>query len=687
MSYNPFLVAVLMLAAAAILAGTALGAAFGVQHDVSLQRALVHVELALAPLFFLPLVSRGRDAAARNALNLAACAAVSAAVVALFSFLTREPVALETRAGALAAWVFAGGWLAFAASLGSAWVVRARVALVCVFALPPLWHYLALEYGGASLLHISWLSPSWAFARDALDWWPLLLAGLPAWLLAARPWPTRHAAKVAAVLLVLAAPALAAQEINTERSRFLSEPHGRPGTMAPYRLNFTAVESSTTVRVLHGNTRHSRTFATTPGQTAEVVVPVFVADGVRIEAGEAVHTPRLPLRRVAPEYEQPYVAVFSADAVYARPVVPTEPGVLVCDYYENREFFTDWRMLDGYDGIIIFQPEAQRLPAGSQQAIAEFCSAGGATIIVGTFELGEFVTGLPAPTEPEMLEFLGIPVQRFGYGPGAVYRVGFETLRDSGRGHQVLRRMLLDHMHFGQSRAPGGPPVHRAPGGESPTLVAGPAEPARVTPFFFVLAGGLLACCLVMPALGSRLRGGRWWHAPVLAALAAGIALPAAMQSGPPPAADAWTVARVGADGTGWTRTYVLAEADWQHAGEVDLAAERALVRPWRSGTGRRGWQVDLPLQSTRAIEPVTLEYGRINDVLFRDYATRAQRGTTPFSPESARLLDWWLEGNSYRGRIAALGEGEWSVPPERFKGSVARHRAVLVVQDRRNPS
>jgi hypothetical protein len=487
-------------------------------------------------------------------------------------------------------------------------------------------------------------------------------------------------------LLVLA-PGLGAQAIDPERSRFLTDPNGRPGTCAPYRLSFEAADETTTLEVIHGNTRMSREVATTPGQVTEVVLPVFVADGVTVRAGEAVHQPRLPLRRIEPDYEQPYAAVFSADAVYARPIVPSVPGVMVCDYFENREFFTDWRMLDGYDGIVIFQPEAQRLPSGSQQAIAEFCSLGGAAVIVGSFELGEEAVGMPAPAEPELMHFQGVKVQRFGYGPGAIYRIEFDDLRENRAPHRVLRAVLLDHMWYGQTQAPGGAPPTRVPLPESPLLRAGPPERAQITPLFFGLAGALLLVCALTPLVARRLKGGTWWSPPVVALLAVGLAYGATTQDRPTPAADVWTLAHTDEAGLGWTRTYVLAEADWDIGGEVALDAERWLARPWRSGSGQRGWQIDLPLQTIGTGQVSHLGFGEVDGRRFRDFATAAQRGDTHFDTQTAMLLAWWLDANTYRGRFAAMGPGEWNPPEDRFEGTALRNRGVLWVSNQRKDS
>lgn len=78
--------------------------------------------------------------------------------------------------------MFAGGLLAVGARLGRPWALRARVLLLCVFALPALAHYFALEYGGGSLLHLRPISPAWALAAGELDRSIcLLFAAVPLW--------------------------------------------------------------------------------------------------------------------------------------------------------------------------------------------------------------------------------------------------------------------------------------------------------------------------------------------------------------------------------------------------------------------------------------------------------------------------------------------------------------------------
>jgi hypothetical protein len=454
--------------------------------------------------------------------------------------------------------------------------------------------------------------------------------------------------------------ALGAQTINRERSRFLSEPHGRSGTCAPYRLVFTARGDTERVEVTIGNVRLVREVATKPGESNEVVLPVYMTPNVRVAVAGDEFSPRLPLRRVEPDYEQPYVAVFAADALYVRALVPDDPGRMVCDYFENREFFDDWRCLDGYDAIILFQPEAQRPPPGAQRAIAEFCSMGGAAIIVGSFRMGEKVQGLPAPAEPEILRFSGVSAQRMAYGPGAIYRIDFEELRRHGHSHVVLREALLDHLWSGQNSAPAGKPAARTPASSAPALMRGNPEPPRPGALFFGLAGSLLLLCAVTPLAARRVRLGAWWGAPLICAGALGIGGMTTMQDQPRPLLDCWAIFRAesaGPERPCSVQLFLLPGEGVESILEIPLTGPvRGMPRPFRSAHGHVGWQVDLPLASGAPSELSEFVDGRIANLNFRDFAARAYKGDGGFDVESARLLEWWLDENAYRGRAAGLG-------------------------------
>jgi hypothetical protein len=184
MPFNPLIIVVFLLGVAGLVSISAVGEPMGIGLDRTLQIAVVHAEFAACVLLLFPRRGNARKIAALNLLNVAACFAAASACVMLIRFAALGDLPWQTRAGALAAWAFAGGVLALGARVGADWVARARIAVLCVFAVPALAHYLALEYAGASLLHLRGLSPSWAFAAGELSWLPLLPAGVLPWVLA-----------------------------------------------------------------------------------------------------------------------------------------------------------------------------------------------------------------------------------------------------------------------------------------------------------------------------------------------------------------------------------------------------------------------------------------------------------------------------------------------------------------------
>lgn len=183
-AWNPLLVAVCLLALAGLAAWPALGTGAGVSPGRTLQLAILNAELTACVLLLYPARGRSRGAVMSSLLAAFACFFAASAVSLLLNFLAHRGLALASRPGALGAWLFCGGALALGARLGGGWVFRARLLLLVLFALPALGHYLALEYGGASLLHLRPWSPHWALAAGELSWLPLLPASLPLWALA-----------------------------------------------------------------------------------------------------------------------------------------------------------------------------------------------------------------------------------------------------------------------------------------------------------------------------------------------------------------------------------------------------------------------------------------------------------------------------------------------------------------------
>lgn len=177
MRFNALVVAVSLLAVGGLVALRPVREALGLALDDSLQLALIHSELALAPLLFLPVIGN-RGSVLPNLAAGAACWAAAAGVVLLFSFASMHDWGLETRTLSAGVWLACAGLLSLAARGGPNWVSRARVALMCLFGLPPLWHYLMLEYSGASGTRLIFLSPNWGLATNELTLWPLVVLGL-----------------------------------------------------------------------------------------------------------------------------------------------------------------------------------------------------------------------------------------------------------------------------------------------------------------------------------------------------------------------------------------------------------------------------------------------------------------------------------------------------------------------------
>ena len=183
MRFNALVVALTLLTVGGLVAYAPVRSALGLALDESWQLALIHAELALVPLLYLP-AAGGRGKALGNLASAGACGAAAGAVVLLFSFASTRELAWQSRSLAASVWLGVSGVLALGARFGTQWVVRARVVLLCAFGLPALWHYLALEYGQASVGHLTAVSPLWAVATDDVSLWPMLVAGLLTWLAA-----------------------------------------------------------------------------------------------------------------------------------------------------------------------------------------------------------------------------------------------------------------------------------------------------------------------------------------------------------------------------------------------------------------------------------------------------------------------------------------------------------------------
>jgi hypothetical protein len=489
------------------------------------------------------------------------------------------------------------------------------------------------------------------------------------------------------MLVLMLAGVLPAQVIDGDASRFLSAPNGRTGTFAPYRLSVRQIDGLETLVVTSEaqGVKLTREVAVAGKAEVEITLPVFVGDGARVNVrGKGAEftpgiEPRLPLRRIEPDYARPYVAVFSNDPVYARVLVPNAP----------RQAVSDWRLLDGYDAIVIINPGETRLPPGSQQAIAEFCSLGGAALVIGSFRLGEKDVDVPAPADPTVKVVRGVAVQRFGYGPGAIYRIGFDELQRSRTAPDVVVDALRDHLWFGADSAPGGKPQSRVPPRLTPFAPPLPPAEAAPTAIFWGLGGGVLLLCLLAPVIGSRLTKRAWAAQLVVAAGCAGLGALGLAQDRPLPTVELTAVIRSGESEVASSRTFVLAEDSWRGTLEVELGgADRVLPRRVPGIAGWHAWAIDRPLVKLPAArgEQAELSSGMVGAEIFRDYATRAHRQGTQFSTSDAYPLEWWLEQNAYRGHMAKLAPLEWPGEPIQLDDARVIERGAIGVTVKRAP-
>lgn len=499
------------------------------------------------------------------------------------------------------------------------------------------------------------------------------------------------------LLLCLLGPMLSAQTIDTQQSRFMGSPNGRTGAYAPFRvtLNDLGSSDSVTVRSLSRGVVLEKQVAVAGLETVEVLIPVLVADEALVSVsakpgGPATDEfkPGLPLRRIEPDYARPYVAVFSTDPLYARGVLPSAPNSAICDYFELAEFFSDWRMLDAYDAVIIFNPSDLRLPAGSQRAIAEFCSLGGACLIVGSFRLGEKAVDLPPPADPTVINFRDVQAQRFGYGAGAIYRFGADELRRSRSAQLVLVDALRDHTWYGADRAPAGKPESRLAPERIPSPSPLPPDDVLPKPLFWALGGGLLLLCGLVPMVAGRVTKRTWVSHVILLSCCSGLAAAALLQTRPLPTVETSALIRLGEGDATSARVFMIAEQTWREAVVVDLndSTDRRLPRRMVSIPGWRAWVIDAPLvgKPTSVGASVELAFGLVSDVSFRDFGAQARLGETEFSTSEAFLVEWWLETNAYRGRRARLSPVEWASGLVRFDDARLETRGAIGVTYRR---
>jgi hypothetical protein len=173
---------------------------------------------------------------------------------------------------------------------------------------------------------------------------------------------------------------------------------------------------------------------------------------------------------------------------------------------------------------------------------------------------------------------------------------------------------------------------------------------------------------LLGPIVGARLTS-RLWVAPLAISLgAAGLCWLATLQGGPPATVEVFTVEYRGGD-VASTRSYVTCEilpgAPEVWTINLDAEGPRRLPRWAPPRLNCRAWVVDTPLtKPLEAGKAVDFREGKIEGLIFRDYAAKARRGLAHFDEGQARILDWWLESYAYRGRDARLAPATPSNEP-----------------------
>ena len=456
-----------------------------------------------------------------------------------------------------------------------------------------------------------------------------------------------------------------AQAINHDETRLLSAPNGRPGCFAPLQVVFDAPDGakSALVESVSDGVILTRQVNVEKAGRVTTRLPWLVAKGskvrVTISGQNDEFTPPMPTRPQTPGYGRIYAAVFAPDIAKARELLP--PGDdLTCDYFTEDEAFEDWRMLDGYDAVICLNSPRLRPPV--MQAMAHFATLGG--VLVAAFSESPEVlvaAGFDTPPKFARVKLLDFSFDHAATAAGAVF-----NLRDNTPGAQSQSRNLViaavrSHRWRGDDVPPSGPAPTRAVSEpyERGWLQPQGQEPPGVPALFFALAGLALLLTVLGPVVAARLTS-RTWVAPLAIALGALVLCwLGLLQSGPPATIEVFTVESRGGD-VASTRSYITCEAI---AGAPDVLAinldsegPRRLARLAPARMGSRAWVVDTPLtQTLETGKAVELHTGKIEGLIFRDYAAKARRGQTHFDEGQARILDWWLEANAYRGRDAKL--------------------------------
>ena len=674
-SFSPLLIVGVYFAALLVLANF-------LPLTAQLQRAMLLVEFSLAFLLFTP-DNKSRRSLLHSLLWHSLTWGAVCAAASTVQFLSGQDVFWQSRFLSLCAWVGVSGGLALGARLKGDWPTRIRIILLALFTLPPLWNYLTLEYAGKTVANLTTISPLWALQTGG-NCWALLSAGVVGWLIALG-FAEKSAAKLVVIvaLLLLSTPLLAQDEIELLNPQF-----GRLNTWAPARVRIKASSNSDQMMITShapGVSLRLETSQTQRGDAIAAVIPVFLGEGAYLKVNGRrldIEVP-MPRRPVPADYNLPYVAVFAPDSINARGYLPTSMRRRFCDFYSDSQFFTDWRYLDGYDAIVLFHPQGANLPTESSKVLAQFASLGGTVIVIGSFQFEANAAGLPAPSEPTALQFQNQLARRFGYGAGAIYRLGWTDLRDSSHPAEVIDQLIQNQRWFGAKQAPAGKPDHRA-------LSVNPLQMPNQGAFdnppsisALALMCGLIFILLVIPVAAGRARKSKWLVPSLVFSGIVGVVLVGNTMPEPRPTAELATI--VFGDGQpespASARYWLQIEQPTTLNFTLGNKGEQPLARPFHAGEWM-GLQIDVPLVGGVDAGPhsVEMQAGRVNGLSFRRYVTAARKNATPFDSDQAQILEWWLENNAWRGRSARVGSGKLPLPDFVMKGLKIRRRGVLLV-------
>lgn len=482
------------------------------------------------------------------------------------------------------------------------------------------------------------------------------------------------------LVFALVASSLTAQTIDRDRSGWATDGHGRFGCFAPFRVSFDSpVNAEAVIESVQRSVVVTRRIVVRE-RPAVIDIPAQIHSEtrIRVTVGGVTDEWQIPMpeSNVPADYENLYVAVFASDVAGARERLGRVRGVTL-DVYDVTRLFDDWRYLDGYDALVVLG--AGQLSERQTTMLRDFLSLGGSVIEVGERFVPE--------SRPEELSLSGAKVKRFPLATGGYYRV---TDNDWNASSSVIARCAQDQSWFGAAEPPGGEPFTRGasfkrlpdyfkplPASEVPTSGA----------FWFgmMLLGFLLVMlALVFPRLVRR----SWWAYLAMGGASCSVLVVVAFMPRVRPNAEVLVLWRGDADGPTSARMLVSVEAAHGEEWVVDLdRGDRALARTVLDWDDRKLWTLDVPMASGQETigETYELRQSRVGELTFRDFGTSARNQETALSLDAARLVDWWLDANAWRGRKADFGECENAPEVAQLSDANVTFRAGVWVKNLRH--